>query len=104
MADHDKDQPDPFTLAWFKGRIFRIDTTLDRQANDLRDQFATINELAEKIKQLLSERKASLAKVGELVARVEELESWRKKIVPWLMERLPPKENGKDGDNVRPAV
>ena len=66
--------PEPYSNAWYRNRLGRIDTTLDRHDNEMREQYQRAKLLAERVAQLERERVMHEAKLGELLGRIEELE------------------------------
>ena len=67
------DGPEPYTNEWYRRRLGRIDTNLDRQDNELKDQWDRANELRHRLEVLETQRREDVAIIGELIGKVEVL-------------------------------
>lgn len=86
------DAPEPYTNAWYRQQYLGINHRLNQQANELLDQYTANNELQKKIAALETKDERHVAKIGELIGRVEELEKWMAEIERIRQERA--KANG----------
>lgn len=85
--------PEPYSNEWYRRRLGRIDTNLDRQDNELKDQYTASKDLQKLVDELKSARKTDAATIGELKGRIEVLETWMHEMERIRQERA--KANGK---------
>ena len=82
------DAPEPYSNEWYRRRLGRIETTLDRQDNELRDQYEAAKRQAAKVEAMERALADARATIGELMERLEATNQRLEAVVKRTKERF----------------